>query len=245
MPFIYGSVTTIQIETATKNEVRRISAELSAELRNLLNKAIWEICQRKSYWFLEPTVVFPLVVNIQDYPAGTLDVLFESPILGWYLPTGSSQRNPLDYLTIEQALIYYPVTGAGPVGPPEAFSPNEDFTKIRIYPSPLLVGVNDTVSIRYRGRTFTAVQNDNDTNYLINFFPELVVAFHKWKCFEFLGEINRTILAKAEAESLALKTIDREDTQKVWAAVKTLKIKKGALEIARQGPLTGRRTFLT
>jgi hypothetical protein len=104
MTFAYGSVTTVQIETSVKNEVRRITAELSTELRNLLNKAIWEICQRQDYWFLEPTVTFTLLNTTpptQDYPVGVaLDVLFDSPIQAWYLATGLFQRQPLDFLTI-------------------------------------------------------------------------------------------------------------------------------------------------
>jgi hypothetical protein len=247
MTFAYGSVKTIDIETSAKNEVRRVTGELSTELRNLFNKAIKEICQRQDYWFLEPTVTFTLVANTQDYPVATpLDVLFDSPIMGYYLGTGLFQRQPLDFLTIEQALIFYPVVGVAgvPKGPPEAFSPNEDFTKIRIYPSPTLIGASDTVSIRYVGRTFVAVQLDADTNFLINFFPELCVAWLKWKCFEFLGENNRAAFAKAECNELAKITLDRENKRKKLIGAKVLKIKKGALEISREGPITGRRTFL-
>jgi len=226
------------------NIIRRQNVEYVAYLPTLLNTAMYEICQRKKYWFLEVRQQFAIIYGVGSWwqialPAGAAYGTIQEDIEGVWEVLTTGQNRPLDYLPYDQAISLYYLPTSNPANSPqgqvESYSETTDYTGILLFPVPIQ---STTILVEWRAKSLPDWDgvSTTATNILIQQYYNVVVQKCKALSYDFFGMNQRWQIEDAKFDKLCKETIDREHVSKRWQRIKTLPQRKG-LEIPREAQI--------
>jgi hypothetical protein len=235
--------TVAQIEQRVYRRVRRTPFELTSEIRNIVNSAQDQICQRKPYWFLDLEQTFPITVGSGNWWELTLPALFDSPLDAWEIVTPN--KNVITYMTFAEASTIYPIPSTtSPRGQIQNYSESDDYLKALLWPVPIQ---NTSFYLRYRAKSLPALVDNGDHNILTDEYAELLITWAEGLAWRHLGENGRAERLLNEPNGVAIllarQTIDRQNARRKLRGIQEtgLPIRTGALGISRYG---ARRRFL-